>query len=377
MATIPETQTTAISALAEVLEVLPTRSQKFAGDLVSKGSKWVLSSKQMFYVNKFVKEGEDATSTTGEEGAGKTITTVSTITPSTTENISELCDQLEAVRPHLKSSGQNFAQSLIRQGRSKGFLSAKQLPFVHKMIAEGNDMKGKHASTMASRDAARVAREAAREAHRIATTPVSDSEAMTGFEAVLELFDGAGATLTRTKIHLITDDGQEVVVRSNRRNGESNDVLYIHNHGADYNDRDSQFGHITKSTAGWNFTPATTESVVAVMTQFRNDPIATVSEMGRKSGRCCFCSLPLTDFKSTAHGYGPICAKHYALPYSKTPAMVIEGTIEARVVEVVILRDDEGNYAVKDRSTGETICTFQSRQKANEYADQFSVVEKV
>ena len=57
--------------------------------------------------------------------------------------------------------------------------------------------------------------------------------------------------------------------------------------------------------------------------------------------------------------------------------MVIEGTIEARVVEVVILRDDEGNYAVKDRSTGETICTFQSRQKANEYADKFSVVELV
>ncbi len=363
MASISETQKQAISDLEAGLDKLNPRNLKFATDLVNKGQKWSLSEPQMFYVRKFIAEASGEAT----ESASKPKSTPSS------EPVGELVDKLDSLRPYLSAKSQNFAQSLIRQGRNKGWLSDKQMPFVHKMIAEAEESK----AGRATRDAKRAARAAAREAHRIATTPVSDDDAEEGYEAVLELFDAAGSTLTRTKIHLITDSGREVVVRSNRRKAESNSVLYVHHHGAEKSNRDAQFGHITKDTAAWNYTPATSEEVRAVMATFRDNPVQTVIDMGRKSGRCCFCSLPLTDERSTAHGYGKICAGHYGLAWSRATARVIEGVIEAKVLEVLIMQDDKGNFAVKDRESGETIATFDSREKANAFSDQFSLVESI
>lgn len=42
---------------------------------------------------------------------------------------------------------------------------------------------------------------------------------------------------------------------------------------------------------------------------------------GKLYGRCVFCSLPLTDERSIAVGYGPVCAEHHGLPWgdSETP----------------------------------------------------------
>ena len=375
MASISADQTEAISALEQVLDGVSDRSKSFATDLVAKGQKFGLSDKQMYWVKRLTNEATPSDDNDGEAAAENPTPAPVAFGSPEVQTITNLCDELESVRQHLSHRSQSFAQSLIRQGRKKGYLSPKQLPFVHKMIDEGKEAAKTNAQRIADRDALRAARAAAREAHRIATTPVSDDDAEQGYEAVMELFDAAGATLTRTKIHLITDDGREVVVRSNRRKTESNDVLYVHNHGADFNNRDAHFGHINKATTAWNFTPATDGEVRRVMTLLRDNPLQTVMDMGRKSGRCCFCSLPLTDFRSTAHGYGPICAGHYSLPYSKATAQVIEGEIEAKVLQVILVRDDEGQYAVKDFKTGEVICVFQSRQAANDYADQFSIVE--
>lgn len=367
MASISETQEKAISTLEAGLDKLNPRNLKFATDLVNKGQKWSLSDSQMFYVRKFIAEASGEA--TDSDSKPKS-------TPSS-EPVGELVDKLDSLRPYLSPKSQNFAQSLIRQGKNKGWLSDKQMPFVHKMIAEAEEAKASRVARDAKYAADRIARAAAREAHRIATTPVSDEDAEEGYEAVLELFDAAGSTLTRTKIHLITDSGKEVVVRSNRRKAESNDVLYVHHHGAENNDRNAQFGHISKDTSSWNFTPATDEEVRETMSLFKANPIQTVIDMGRKSGRCCFCSLPLTDERSTAHGYGKICAGHYGLAWSRATARAIEEGIEMKVLEVLIMQDDKGNFVVKDRESGETIATFDSREKANKFADAYSIVESV
>lgn len=50
------------------------------------------------------------------------------------------------------------------------------------------------------------------------------------------------------------------------------------------------------------------------------DPVRVASEHGRLTGRCCFCNLPLEDERSTAQGYGPVCAGHYGLPWGDRPA---------------------------------------------------------
>jgi hypothetical protein len=38
---------------------------------------------------------------------------------------------------------------------------------------------------------------------------------------------------------------------------------------------------------------------------------------GRRMGECCFCGLTLTDGRSIAVGYGPICAGKWGLPWGE------------------------------------------------------------
>jgi hypothetical protein len=58
-----------------------------------------------------------------------------------------------------------------------------------------------------------------------------------------------------------------------------------------------------------SFKNAAPESLVSLLKDFSADPLAVAAEHGRLTGKCCFCNHPLTDPKSTARGYGPVCAK--------------------------------------------------------------------
>lgn len=54
--------------------------------------------------------------------------------------------------------------------------------------------------------------------------------------------------------------------------------------------------------------------------QLATDPARVAAEHGRLTGRCCFCNRGLDDERSTAMGYGPVCARHYGLPWGERPA---------------------------------------------------------
>jgi hypothetical protein len=58
-------------------------------------------------------------------------------------------------------------------------------------------------------------------------------------------------------------------------------------------------------------------SVIKRLREFAADPAKVAGEDGRLHGRCSFCRLPLKDERSTAVGYGPICAKHFGLPWGE------------------------------------------------------------
>ena len=45
------------------------------------------------------------------------------------------------------------------------------------------------------------------------------------------------------------------------------------------------------------------------------DPVGVLAEIGRTTGRCCYCKRKLDDPRSLAVGYGPTCAANYGLPY--------------------------------------------------------------
>lgn len=57
--------------------------------------------------------------------------------------------------------------------------------------------------------------------------------------------------------------------------------------------------------------------VEKALLDFANDPVKVASDYGKLTGRCCFCGRGLDDERSTAAGYGPVCAKHYGLPWKE------------------------------------------------------------
>lgn len=59
-----------------------------------------------------------------------------------------------------------------------------------------------------------------------------------------------------------------------------------------------------------------TEAITARLREFASDPAKVAAEHGKLTGNCCFCNRGLQDERSTAVGYGPVCAVHYGLPWS-------------------------------------------------------------
>ena len=51
--------------------------------------------------------------------------------------------------------------------------------------------------------------------------------------------------------------------------------------------------------------------------QFLVDPVQAATAYGNQIGHCCFCSKELTDERSKAVGYGPVCASHFHLPWGE------------------------------------------------------------
>ena len=64
--------------------------------------------------------------------------------------------------------------------------------------------------------------------------------------------------------------------------------------------------------------PNTPEWVTQLLVEFANDPPGVATRYGRLTSCCSFCSLSLADERSVVVGYGPICAKHYGLPWGET-----------------------------------------------------------
>lgn len=61
--------------------------------------------------------------------------------------------------------------------------------------------------------------------------------------------------------------------------------------------------------------PSVAEAIGNALLAFSYSPAKSAGAYGHKHGKCCFCQKGLTDPTSKAVGYGPVCAKHYNLPW--------------------------------------------------------------
>lgn len=59
-----------------------------------------------------------------------------------------------------------------------------------------------------------------------------------------------------------------------------------------------------------------TEAVRELLERFAANPREVAFLYGQMTGRCCFCDAPLSDARSLAHGYGPVCAVNWGLNWT-------------------------------------------------------------
>jgi hypothetical protein len=133
---------------------------------------------------------------------------------------------------------------------------------------------------------------------------------------------GLVALLERAKQHL---KRPAIVVRANDRDlrlsiaGPSAKVpgaINVCSTGR-WGDRD-WYGRVTPAgqfEPSRKYDDATLTGVATALQAMADDPAKAAGDYGRLTGVCCFCSIALTDGRSTEVGYGPVCADHYGLPW--------------------------------------------------------------
>lgn len=140
-------------------------------------------------------------------------------------------------------------------------------------------------------------------------------------EAVLDLtklvaFFDAVSGIKAPKIRLQVDGEDIIVVRKTERSKYAGQLEV---QGAEeWNENWQQMarhwygridldGNLTRGR-GWTKVEATIKALT-------EDPAGTIAAYGKLTSRCSICGLPLSTPESLAVGYGPVCAKHYHLPW--------------------------------------------------------------
>jgi hypothetical protein len=139
--------------------------------------------------------------------------------------------------------------------------------------------------------------------------PTVDVGSMAG---VIALFDKALQHLKQPKIVLALENGEEFRLSIAGERAHAPGSINVTDLGRYPNNQ--WFGRVYRDG---RFEPSPRvdlpDGLVALLERFAGEPARVASEHGRATGRCCFCNSPLTDARSTAVGFGPVCADRWAL----------------------------------------------------------------
>jgi hypothetical protein len=195
--------------------------------------------------------------------------------------IADKVTQLTQALPVLAARDQGFAGSLISNFNRYGRLSEKQVAWVETLVARAMNPQ----------------------VPQVATETLN-------FQAIQELFNRAGQRLKRVKIKLQAPEGTPVVFnRAGPASKYAGQVMVTD--GLPFG-QNRFFGRID---VNGDFYPTgkATDAVKGIVREFAEDPAGTAGRYGRLTGGCSFCNHPLKDERSTAVGYGPVCAKNFGL----------------------------------------------------------------
>jgi hypothetical protein len=177
----------------------------------------------------------------------------------------------------------DFARSLAQSFARYGSWTAGQRPWAHLLANEAED---------------RLA--AAQAAPQAPQGPGP-------FQAIVDLLHGAQAHLKFPKVRL---DGLVLSVAGARARQPGTINL---TDGGPYG-QSAWYGRISLDGHHQGQAP---EWVLEALAALAADPAGYAAATGQRVGSCCFCGRDLTDERSLAVGYGPVCADHWSLPWGK------------------------------------------------------------
>lgn len=190
-----------------------------------------------------------------------------------------------------------FPRSLANTFAKYGKWTAKQRPWAHKLAV---DSKIRRSTAIAANAPDKKKLEIK-----------SDFQGTT----LIEMFDTAAEHLKRPSITFRGNDPKLLRI-SRVASGPNNGCLNISNAGRYGSPDNIWYGRITRDGI-WESSGKASDKVTAFLGKFAADPKAIAEKYGKDSGFCCFCNRLLTDERSTAVGYGPVCAGHYRMPWGK------------------------------------------------------------
>lgn len=192
--------------------------------------------------------------------------------------------QLESALQVLKGSDLDFAQSLARQWVNRGYLAPNQMVYADKLVARAQS----------------------------ASSPVEPA-AMAKIFGLFAAAEKAGLRYPKVRL------GNEIVLSPAGYQSKYPGSIQVKAPGgfdAPWYGRVNADGTISKGR-DWEFVDAAFKAWVA-------DPAAAATAYGKATGCCAFCSKELTDARSVAMGYGPVCADNYGLPWGEKVAADVE-----------------------------------------------------
>lgn len=135
------------------------------------------------------------------------------------------------------------------------------------------------------------------------------------FGGVYALFKAAKQHLKFPKINLQLADGSPVQLYLSGPKSKKPNVVNVTN-GAKYGwSNNVWYGRVLEDgmMETGKIAPANFEEVKLLLKKLAAQPAQVAAEYGKLTGKCCFCNKTLSDEKSTAAGYGPVCAKKFGL----------------------------------------------------------------
>lgn len=115
------------------------------------------------------------------------------------------------------------------------------------------------------------------------------------------------------KIRLQTESGEKLVIGEAGPNSRYRGALMLTD-GAPFGSN-KWYGRIEEA----NLLPSgqMTPAIQALLTALGDNPERVAEAYGRLTGSCCFCGRELTDGRSVAMGYGPVCADKFGLAWGE------------------------------------------------------------